>query len=72
MSMTDDTNNYMDFSISSNRVNHWKPIHMYIYTGVKSNLETEICSNIYFNSVFWNIFISLKSETEHEYYNTIP
>lgn len=38
---------------------------MYIYIfGVKSNLETEICSNTYFHSVFWNMFIFLKNEAE--------
>lgn len=38
---------------------------MYTYIfGAKSNLETEICSNIYFNNVFWNMFISFKNETE--------
>ena len=38
---------------------------MYIYIfGVKRNLETEIYSNTYFNSVFWNTFIFLKNEAE--------
>lgn len=38
---------------------------MYIYIfGVKSNLEIEICLNIYFNNVFWNMFIFFKNEIE--------
>lgn len=55
----------MDFSISSNRLNHLKPIQTYVYIfGVKSNLENETCASIYFNSVFRDMFISLKNETE--------
>lgn len=38
--------------------------YVYFHIGVKSNLETEIYSNIYFNSAFWDMFISLKNETE--------
>ena len=38
---------------------------MYIYVfGVKRNLEIEIYSNTYFNSVFWIMFIFLKNEVE--------
>lgn len=47
-------------------------LYAYSHIGVKSNPETQIYSNIYFNSVFWNMFISLKNETEHRYYNTFP
>ena len=55
----------MDFQISFNRLNHLKPIEMYIYVfGVKRNLEIEIYSNTYFSSVFWNMFIFLKTEVE--------
>lgn len=60
-SIINNVKKYVNFSISSTKPNRLKPIQIHIYIfGVKSILETEFCSNIYFNKIFWNVFVSLK------------
>lgn len=55
----------MDFSIFKRQTQPLKAnLYVYFHIGVKSNLETEIYSNIYFNSAFQDMFISLKNERE--------